>query len=93
VEAFEQSSDADLGAVAQCLRAVTVKLNAVTANPAFNLVLHTAPNEECLNPPYHWHMEILPQITRAAGFEWGTGVHMNSVAPEDAARLLREAPV
>ena len=39
---------------------------------------------------YHWHMEILPQITRAAGFEWGTGVHMNSVAPEHAARLFRD---
>jgi galactose-1-phosphate uridylyltransferase len=40
-----------------------------------------------------WHMEILPQNTRAAGFEWGTGVHMNSTAPEDAARSLRDARV
>jgi UDPglucose--hexose-1-phosphate uridylyltransferase len=42
---------------------------------------------------YHWHMEILPQLTRAAGFEWGSGVHMNSIAPEDAARLLRDVAV
>jgi UDPglucose--hexose-1-phosphate uridylyltransferase len=70
-----------------------VKLSAVTDNPSFNLVVHSAPNEESPNRRYHWHMEILPQITRAAGFEWGTGVHMNSVAPEDAARLLRDAPV
>jgi UDPglucose--hexose-1-phosphate uridylyltransferase len=34
-------------------------------------------------------MEILPQITRAAGFEWGTGFYINSVLPEDAAEYLR----
>jgi UDPglucose--hexose-1-phosphate uridylyltransferase len=92
-EAFEQSSDDDLGTLAECLRAVIVKLGAVTDNPPFNLVVHTVPNEKSPNRRYHWHMEILPQITRAAGFEWGTGVHMNSVAPEDAALLLRDAPV
>jgi UDPglucose--hexose-1-phosphate uridylyltransferase len=57
------------------------------------LIIHTAPNGESSHQGYHWHMEILPQISRAAGFEWGTGVHMNSVAPEDAARSLRNARV
>jgi UDPglucose--hexose-1-phosphate uridylyltransferase len=87
---FEQSSDADTAALAESLRAFTARLNLVIDNAPFNLVVHSAPNEESMNQHYHWHMEILPQITRAAGFEWGTGVHMNSVAPEDAARLLRD---
>jgi UDPglucose--hexose-1-phosphate uridylyltransferase len=38
-------------------------------------------------------MEIMPQLTRAAGFEWGTGTHINPVAPEAAARLLRDARI
>jgi len=90
---FEQISDEDIAALAECLRSVIVKLNGITDNPPFNLLIHTAPDEESADQRYHWHMEILPQITRAAGFEWGTGVHMNSVAPEDAARSLRDARV
>ena len=90
---FEQSSDGDITALAESLSAFTAKLNLVRDNAPFNLVIHSAPNEESVDQRYHWHMEILPQITRAAGFEWGTGVHMNSVAPEDAARLLRDAPL
>jgi UDPglucose--hexose-1-phosphate uridylyltransferase len=87
---FDQSSDADIAALAESLRTCTAKLNLVIENAPFNFVIHTAPNEESADQRYHWHMEILPQITRAAGFEWGTGMHMNSVAPEDAARLLRD---
>ena len=90
---FEQSSDADIIALAESLRAFTAKLNLLRDNAPFNLVLHSAPDDESIGQRYHWHLEILPQITRAAGFEWGTGVHMNSVAPEHAARLLRDAPL
>jgi UDPglucose--hexose-1-phosphate uridylyltransferase len=90
---FEQSSDADFIALAESLGAFTAKLNLIRDNAPFNLVLHSAPNDESIDQRYHWHLEILPQITRAAGFEWSTGVHMNSVAPEHAARLLRDAPL
>ena len=31
---------------------------------------------------YHWHIEIIPKLTQVAGFEWGTGFHINPVAPE-----------
>jgi len=40
---------------------------------------------------YHWHWEILPRLTKAAGFEWGAGIHLNPVAPEQAAQTLRNA--
>ena len=30
---------------------------------------------------YHWHVEIMPKLTRTAGFEWGTGLlHQPDVA-------------
>ena len=44
-------------------------------------------------PHYHWHMEIVPRLTRAAGFEWGTGFYINPVPPEQAAGFLREIEV
>ncbi|HKY09866.1 MAG TPA: galactose-1-phosphate uridylyltransferase [Candidatus Binatia bacterium] len=90
---FEESSDDDLAALAECVRAIIVKLNRILPAAPFNFVIHSAPNEIPAATQYHWHMEILPQVARPAGFEWGTGVHMNSVAPEEAARSLRDAPV
>ena len=66
-------------------------------------MLHTSPNTNTLTKrshywdtltfDYHWHIEILPRLTRVAGFEWGTGFHINPTAPEDAAKFLREADI
>ena len=35
---------------------------------------------------YHWHVEIIPKLTKVAGFEWATGFYLNPTAPEEAAR-------
>ena len=40
---------------------------------------------------YHWHIEVAPKLTRAAGFEWGSGFTMNPTPPEEAAEFLRNA--
>ncbi|MHB8767051.1 MAG: galactose-1-phosphate uridylyltransferase, partial [Deferrisomatales bacterium] len=45
---------------------------------------------DSLAQDWHWHLEIAPRLTRIAGFEWSTGIHINPVAPEEAARYLRE---
>jgi UDPglucose--hexose-1-phosphate uridylyltransferase len=39
---------------------------------------------------YHWHVEILPRVTRTGSLEWTTGFHMNPTRPEDAADFLRQ---
>ena len=38
---------------------------------------------------YHWHLEIIPRLTRVTGFEWGTGFYINPTTPEEAAGFLR----
>ena len=55
-------------------------------NVAYNLVFHTAPHRHA--GPYHWHVHVLPRLTSVAGFEQGTGVLINIVSPELAARQL-----
>ncbi|MFQ5810884.1 MAG: galactose-1-phosphate uridylyltransferase [Armatimonadota bacterium] len=88
---------ADFGAMLQdTLQRVARALNC----PPYNYVLHTAPNTVprpgrpdfwgTLPLDYHWHVELLPRVTRTAGFEWGTGFYINPVAPEFAAERLRE---
>jgi UDPglucose--hexose-1-phosphate uridylyltransferase len=57
-------------------------------DPPFNWILHTTPVQEEENAYYHWHLEIIPKMTRAAGFEWGSGFFINPCSPEEAGRNL-----
>jgi UDPglucose--hexose-1-phosphate uridylyltransferase len=38
-------------------------------------------------------MEVIPRLTRVAGFEWGTGFYINPVPPEQAANFLAQTEV
>lgn len=87
---FEQISEREVTCFARALREAIARLNGALGNPPFNYFIHSLPTHEAVNDHYHWHLEILPQLSRAAGFEWGSGSHINSVAPEDAAQLLRD---
>ncbi len=61
--------------------------------PAYNLMIHTSPIGEETNPHYHWHIEIMPKLTKVAGFEWGSGFYICPTPPEESAKFLREAQV
>jgi UDPglucose--hexose-1-phosphate uridylyltransferase len=56
--------------------------------PPLNLWVRTAPRGAEV---FHWHVEVVPRITELAGFELGTGVNVNIIAPERAAAELRDA--
>ncbi len=86
--------------LAEALKFILGKYRTILGNPAYNLTLQTAPNTlprpghpdywGSIEYDYHWHIEIMPRLTKVAGFEWGTGFYINPVAPEDAAQYLRE---
>jgi UDPglucose--hexose-1-phosphate uridylyltransferase len=80
----------DLGHV---LRDVLQKLENALDAPPYNYIIHTAPFDHQELPHYHWHIEIIPRLTKVAGFEWGSGFYINPVPPEDAAAFLREVEV
>ncbi|MBB4661116.1 galactose-1-phosphate uridylyltransferase [Conexibacter arvalis] len=58
------------------------------ANPPLNLWVRTAPSGA---DHFCWRIDVLPRLTHLAGLELGSGVHLNIVAPEQAAAELREA--
>jgi len=87
---FEPSSDRDLTELAYCLRGALARLNRVLDHPPFNYLIHSHPFDGAETRHYHWHIEILPKLVQVAGFEWGSGMFINPVAPEDAASLLRQ---
>ena len=76
--------------MARLLKAVLQRLNRALETPPFNLVLHSSPFTEETSEVYHWHIEIMPKLTRVAGFEWGTGFYINPTGPEEAADVLRK---
>jgi UDPglucose--hexose-1-phosphate uridylyltransferase len=56
--------------------------------PPLNMWVRTAPRDA---EHFCWRIEIMPRLAQLAGLEIGTGVHLNVLAPEDAARRLRDA--
>ena len=88
---FEQTEASHLQNLAWITRAVLRKLDKVLERPAYTFVIHSAPLQEGPSPHYHWHIEIIPKLTKVAGFEAGTGFHINPTPPEEAALFLREA--
>ncbi|MEX0937127.1 MAG: galactose-1-phosphate uridylyltransferase [Pirellulales bacterium] len=79
--------------LAELLQRTLTKLERVLADPTYNMIVHTAPFDTNPVEHYHWHIEILPRQATAAGFEWGSGYHINTVSPEAAARLLQSAEI
>jgi len=86
---FEEAPRPLYEGLARLLKAVLQRMDRALETPPYNLVVHTSPFSEALGDLYHWHVEIMPKLTRVAGFEWGTGFYINPTAPEEAAEVLR----
>jgi UDPglucose--hexose-1-phosphate uridylyltransferase len=98
---FSKLDPSCFGELAQVLKECLAKLNVLLQDPPFSLVLHTAPfrhaskevSWQTLDRDYHWYFQLMPRLTKNAGFEWGTGIHINPTPPEEAALLLRETVI
>jgi len=87
---FKNINTAEKRDLAKVLREVLGKLYVGLNDPSYNMMIHSAPRQEDPADYYHWHIQIVPRITTPAGFELGSGIYINVVRPEDAAKFLRE---
>jgi UDPglucose--hexose-1-phosphate uridylyltransferase len=85
---FADATDDEIDAVAITLRDSLAALAATAGDVPYNVVVHSAP-PPTPTPGFHWYVEILPRLSVFAGFEMGTGLFVNIVAPEVAASRLR----
>jgi UDPglucose--hexose-1-phosphate uridylyltransferase len=90
---FERLGDGEADDLGRIIRATLAKIERALCNPPYNYMVHTAPLPSPALEHYHWHVEIIPRLTKVAGFEWGTGFYINPVPPESAAEYLREVEV
>jgi UDPglucose--hexose-1-phosphate uridylyltransferase len=87
---FEHMESLQYEQAAQILSDTLQRMNQVLGDPPYNYVIHTSSFSEMENEYYHWHFEIMPKLTKVAGFEWGTGFYINPTPPEEAAEYMRE---
>jgi UDPglucose--hexose-1-phosphate uridylyltransferase len=94
---FANIKDDNITNLAKILKEVLLRLNKLLSDPPYNYILHTAPYRRpkagywsSIAHDYHWHIEIIPRLTKVAGFEWGTGFYINPTPPEDAASFLKD---
>jgi UDPglucose--hexose-1-phosphate uridylyltransferase len=89
---FEDTPRQVFESLARMLKTVLMRMNKALESPDYNLIIHNSPfSETQANDYYHWHLELMPKLTRTAGFEWGTGFYINPTSPEEAAQVLRNA--
>jgi UDPglucose--hexose-1-phosphate uridylyltransferase len=79
----------ELPAIARILHAALAALRHELDDPAYHLIVHTAPTGWEVAPYLSWYMRILPRITVPAGLELATGIPVLTITPEDAATRLR----
>jgi len=94
---FCMIQDNQIGDMADSLIRVLRALRSGLEDPPFNFIIHSAPSKypkagawQTIDQDFLWHLEMIPRLTRIAGFEWGTGCHINPTPPEDSAVFLRE---
>lgn len=87
---FDEATDAEVRVVAIALRDAIATLHALLGEPAYNVVVRTAPPDRPAGE-FHWYLDVLPRTGVVAGFEEGTGIFVNVAPPEQAAAHLREA--
>lgn len=88
---FADASDETLVETARMIRRLLTALRDLLGDAPYNYLIMSVPSGEERAGYFSWHLEVLPRLTAAAGFELGTGIAVNTVAPERAAAQLREA--
>ncbi|OIP21796.1 hypothetical protein AUK22_11240 [bacterium CG2_30_54_10] len=77
-----------LEALADATRAILGRVVNLLGVIDYNLVIDMAPRDDRDAPFYHMRVRILPRLATPAGFEIATGIPVNTVLPETAAKEL-----
>ncbi|MBI5507692.1 MAG: DUF4921 family protein [Deltaproteobacteria bacterium] len=88
---FLHLSHRDRCLLAAHMRELLQRLERLFGDLPYNWVLHSLPDTDADADVFHWHLELLPRLSKQAGFEWGTGGFINGTPPEEAAASLRAA--
>lgn len=86
---LDQLQAGELGELASLVCDIVGRIERTLGPVAYNYYLRPAPFDTPEAGQYDWHIEIFPRLVKVAGFEWSTGIFINTVSPEAAAMALR----
>ncbi|OGC35493.1 galactose-1-phosphate uridylyltransferase [candidate division WOR-1 bacterium RIFOXYB2_FULL_48_7] len=90
---FENITTEATKELASVVRQTLAKIRRALNNPDYNLLFRSAPVHEQNVEYFHWHIQILPRVSAVAGFELGSGIYINTMIPETAAKFLCETQI
>lgn len=94
---YSEINQGQLRDLSAAFKKILLKMKSLLGDFPFTYTIHTSPldknKDSNIDFGYHWYLEIIPLLTRVAGFEWGTGFYINPTPPESAAKYLRETKI
>ncbi|HAS55043.1 MAG TPA: galactose-1-phosphate uridylyltransferase [Nitrospiraceae bacterium] len=90
---FGAISDDEIRDLARVLKTTLLQLHTALQDPDYNLIIHTSPADDEHKAYYLLHIQIIPRLTKAAGFELGSGIYINIVVPEETAAYIKTIQV
>lgn len=90
---FHSVSSPELHDLASLLKEILSRLYFGLDNPDYNFIIRSSPFGVGEVSYFHWYLSIVPRLTKAAGFELGSGMYINTALPEKSAEFLRNLKV
>ena len=86
---FDALTEVELLDMASALQQALQRLYYGLDDPDYNYVLRSLPDPHGNMEYFHFYLAIVPRLTKAAGFELGSGMYINTQLPEKDAEFLR----
>lgn len=90
ITSFMDMDEKQLDELAEISHIIFEKLYFALEDFSFNMLIKNTPYKMNDKNSYRFYIEIVPRITNIAGFELESGVFINTVLPEMAAKILRK---
>lgn len=85
---FGDMTSDELDDFAATLQGLLKKIHAALGNPDYNYVIQSAPLDRGTTECFHWYLSLVVRLSKAAGFELGSGMFINTAVPEESAKFL-----
>lgn len=85
---FSQLSQEENSELASIYEKLFKGLHEKVGDVPFNMFFHLHPIQGEV-AFYHWHIHVTPRLSMQAGFELSTGIYVNTISPEQTAKVLR----
>ncbi len=86
---FGEITDVEISDLSKVLLDVLRRIDQGLGGADYNFVIQSAPLDRGTLEPYHWYLSLVVRLSKAAGFELGSGMFINTAIPEESAAFLK----